>query len=196
MSPDQSTPSEAEEQGAWARPVSARLGAAIGALALLASGLFFVWQAALLPFGRVGLPGPGFFPFALGIVLTLFALAILCRALRSGEAIDEAIFLGHRDVVLTLAALAALALVFERIGAYAALGLFTAVLLLLVARSALWRVLLGASLGMVAVWLFFGVALGVRLPPGDLWPRFLEPTAEIPADQPAEPPSNESSGKQ
>ena len=166
------------------------------ALALLASGVFFVWQAALLPFGRVGLPGPGFFPFALGIVLTLFALAILHGALRSGEAIDEAIFLGHRDVVLTLAALAGLALAFERIGAYVALGLFTAVLLLLVARAALWRVLLGASLGMVAVWLFFGVALGVRLPPGDLWPQLLEPTAELPAGQPSETPSDESSGKQ
>ena len=166
------------------------------AVALLASGLFFVWQAALLPFGRVGLPGPGFFPFVLGIILGLFALAIVYSALRSDEGNGEAIFLGHRDVVITLAALAGLALAFERIGAYAALGLFTAALLLLVARSALWRVLLGASLGMVAVWLFFGMALGVRLPPGDLWSQLLEPTAEIPADQPAEPPSNESSGKQ
>ena len=56
------------------------------ALALLASGLFIMWHAALLPFGRVGLPGPGFFPFALGSVLVLLALAILYRGLaRTGR---------------------------------------------------------------------------------------------------------------
>ena len=70
-------PSDAEEQGAWARPVSPRLGEIVMAVALLATAVFFVSQAALLPFGRVGLPGPGFFPFALGIVLGVLALAIL-----------------------------------------------------------------------------------------------------------------------
>ena len=49
------------------------------------------------------------------------------------------------------------------------IGLFAAILLLLVARAAIWRVALGATLGMVAVWLFFGLALGVRLPTGEFW---------------------------
>jgi hypothetical protein len=190
--PDQSTPQEADGQGAWARPFPARLGEAIVALALLASGLFVVWQAALLPFGRVGLPGPGFFPFALGIALSLLALAILCSIWWSGAGIGEVVFLGHRDVLLTLLALAGVALAFERLGAYVALGTFAAFLLLLVARSAPWRVLLGASLGMVAVWLFFGLMLGVRLPAGELWPQLLEPTAELPS----EPSSDQPSGQQ
>lgn len=194
MLPDHSTLSEAEEHGAWARPVPSRLGDAVAALALLASGLFFVCQGALLPFGRVGLPGPGFFPFALGIALALLALALLYRIWRSSEGTEEAIFFGHRDVVLTLAALAALSLAFERVGAYLALGTFTAFLLLLVARSALWRVLAGAILGMVAVWLFFELALGVRLPPGDLW-RLLEPGSVLPADQPSDAQSDEPSRK-
>ena len=41
------------------------------------------------PLRRVGLPGPGFFPFALGVVLGLLALAILFLAVRS-QTEDEA----------------------------------------------------------------------------------------------------------
>jgi len=196
LSPDQSTPQEADGEGAWAWPIPARLGDAMVALALLASGLFVVWQAALLPFGKVGLPGPGFFPFALGIALVLLALAILYGIWRSGAGIGETVFVGHRDVLLTLLALAGVAFAFERVGAYVALGTFAAFLLLLVARSALWRVLLGAGLGMVAVWLFFGVALGVRLPTGELWPQLLEPTAALPSDESSEQPSDEPSAQQ
>ena len=151
------------------------------ALALLASGLFIVWQAALLPFGRVGLPGPGFFPFALGSVLVLLALAILYAAWRApGE--NESIYLGHRDVLIAMAALAGVAFAFERADTYLVLGTFAAALLLLVARSTLWRVVLGATLGMVAVWLFFGLALGVRLPTGELW-QLLDPTSGLPSGQ-------------
>jgi putative tricarboxylic transport membrane protein len=192
--PDQSTPPESDEQGAWARSVSVRLAEAIGGVALLAAGLFFMWQATLLPFGQVGLPGPGFFPFVLGIALGLLALAILHSVWRSAAPSVEAVFFGHRDVLLTLLALAGVALAFERIGAYAALGTFAAFLLLVVARSALWRVLLGASLGMVGVWLFFGMALGVRLPAGDLW-QVLEPAAEAPAEAPDEQPSDDPSAQ-
>ena len=44
-----------------------------------------------------------------------------------------------------------------------------AVILLLVARASLWKVALGAVLGMIAVWAVFKLALGVRLPTGDFW---------------------------
>jgi putative tricarboxylic transport membrane protein len=194
--PDQSTPTGADGQGAWARPVPGRLGDVIVALVLLASGLFFMWQAARLPFGQVGLPGPGFFPFALGIALALLALAILYCVWQGSAGMGEAIYLGHRDVLLTLAALAGAAFAFERVGVYVALGTFAAFLLLLVARSALWRVLAGATLGMVAVWLFFGVALGVRLPAGDIWTQFLEPAAGISSEEPSEEPSDQQHGQQ
>lgn len=137
-------------------------------LALLAVGIFFASQAALLEFGRVGLPGPAFFPFVLGLALCVLAGTILYQVWRSPSS-SEAIFLGHRDVVIAMLAMAGLAAVFERIDSYVALGVFTAALLLLIARAALWRLVLGAVLGMVAVWLFFGLALGVQLPTGDFW---------------------------
>jgi hypothetical protein len=180
---DQETRSNAAEQGAWARPISALVGEAIMALALLAAAVFFVWHAAQLPFGRIGLPGPGFFPFALGIVLGLLALAILYRSLRSASEAG-AVFLGHRDVLIVLAALAGVAFAFERADTYVVLGVFAAVLLLLVARAAPWRVVLGATLGMVAVWLVFTLALGVRLPAGEFWRQLADLIAAKPPSGP------------
>jgi hypothetical protein len=153
-----------------------RVGESIVAIALLGTGLFSIWHAAFLPFGRVGLPGPGFFPFVLGIALALLALAILFHAWRTVDG-GDVVFLGHRDVLVALAALAGVAFAFERVDTYVALGTFAAVLLLLVARAALWRVVLGAILGMVAVWLFFQVALGVRLPIGEFWQQPTEQSA-------------------
>jgi Tripartite tricarboxylate transporter TctB family len=161
--------SDAAEQGAWARPVPARIGGAIVALALFAAAAFFAWQAALLPFGRVGLPGPGFFPFALGTALGLLALAILVRTLQGHVEDARAVFLGHRDVLIVLAALVGLAAAFERADSYLVLGVFAAVLLGFIARTTPLRVVLGAALGMIAVWLFFRQALGVRLPASDFW---------------------------
>jgi hypothetical protein len=164
---DQSTSND-NEQGAWARPVSARLGEVSVALVLLATGLFFAWQSALLPFGHLGLPGPAFFPFVLGCALTGLAVAILHTSWRETSSRDI-VHLGHRDVLIALLAMAGLALAFENADSYVVMGVFAAVLLVLIGRTSIWRAVLGATLGMVAAYLFFGVALGVRLPAGDFW---------------------------
>jgi hypothetical protein len=168
MAADRDTQSNGAEQGAWARPVSVRRGEALMAVALLATAAFFMWQAVLLPFGKIGLPGPGFFPFALGFALAIFAVAILYQVLRAPTE-NGVVHFGHRNVLVAFAALMGVAFAFERTDTYLALGTFMAVLLLFVARTSLWRVVLGASLGMVAVWIVFGQALGVRLPAGDVW---------------------------
>jgi hypothetical protein len=145
-----------------------RLGEMLVGLALLATAVFFVWHAALLDFGRVGLPGPAVFPFALGMALGLLALVLLYRGFRLADN-EEAVFLGHRDVLIAIAALCAVALAFEHADTYLVLGAFTAVMLLFVARAAPARVALGVILGMAAVWLVFSKALGVRLPVGEFW---------------------------
>jgi hypothetical protein len=164
---DQQAADAVAERDAWARPVSTRWGELTAAAALFLSGVFFIWQSALMPFGTVGLPGPGFFPFVLGIALCLVALAIgvqIWREHPAGEHID----LGHRDLAIVFAALLGLALGFERLGAYLALGLFTSVCLVLVARMSLLRAVISAALGMVAVWIVFNLVLGVVLPRGPL----------------------------
>jgi putative tricarboxylic transport membrane protein len=152
-------------QDGWARPVPSRVGELIVAAALLAAGVFLAWQSTSLPLGDIRSPGPGFFPFVLGIALSLLSLATEIRTVRQrGQ--SEVVSLGHVHIFVVFAALAVVALAFEHLGAYATLGLFTATLLRLVARTTPWRAAVGASLGMVAVWVFFKVLLGIQLPAG------------------------------
>jgi hypothetical protein len=173
---DQETRSDDQEQGAWGRPVSLRIGEIVMAAVLLAVSVFFVTQAYLLDFGTIGRPGSGFFPLALGIALGLVSLVILHGAVRAPSR-GEVVYLGHRNVLVVLVALVGVALTFEQADTYVVLGTFVAVLLLAVARTTPWRALLGASLGMVLVWAVFNLALGVRLPAGDFWAQLVAPIA-------------------
>jgi putative tricarboxylic transport membrane protein len=147
------------------RTVSARRGGIVVAAVLAGVGLLFAWQASLLDFGGLDLPGPGFFPLVLGVLV--FALAVLIafegwRGAGEGETVE----LGHRDVLIVLAALIAVAALFEPLGAYLSLGLFGAVLLVVLARVAVPLATASAAIAMIACWYFFQVLLGLQLPRG------------------------------
>jgi hypothetical protein len=148
------------------RAFSQRRGGMAVAAVLGAAGAIFAWQAALLDVGNVDLPGPGFFPLALGVLLVIFSAAIGFDYWRSSE--RETIELGHRDVLLVIAALLAVPLLFEPLGALPTLGLFGAALLVLVARVRIALAIVAAALGMAACWYFFQVVLGLQLPTGPL----------------------------
>ncbi len=155
------------------RAISARRGEIWIAAVLAAAGLVFASQASLLEFGDFSLPGPGFIPLALG--LATFALGSIIGVrewLRadSGETVE----LGHRDVLIVFAAMLAVPLLFEPLGAYVTLGLFGAVLLVLVARSSLVIAGFAAVVGMAACWYFFQAALGLQLPVGDVLERIVQ----------------------
>src|SRR5580704_4440724 len=147
------------------RAVSARRGGIVVAAVLAAVGLVFAWQASLLDLGGFELPGPGFFPLVLGSLVFAFAVLIAIEGLR-GVGAGEAVELGHRDVLIVLAALAAAAALFEPLGAYLSLGLFGAVLLVLLARVSIPLAIASAAVAMVACWYFFQVLLGLQLPRG------------------------------
>jgi putative tricarboxylic transport membrane protein len=146
------------------RAISARRGGAIVAGTLAAAGAVFVWQAVRLDLGRADLPGPGLFPLALGVILVILAAAIAANCRRSPE--GAAVEFGHRDVLITAAALLAVPALFEPLGAYLTLGLLGAALLVLIARASLPLALAAAGLGMTACWFLFQVLLGVALPAG------------------------------
>jgi hypothetical protein len=147
------------------RAVSARRGGIAVAAVLAGVGLVFAWQASLLDFGGLDLPGPGFFPLVLGVLVFAFAVLIAIEGLR-GAGEGETVELGHRDVLIVLAALVAVAALFEPLGAYLSLGLFGAVLLVVLARVAVPLAIASAAVAMVACWYFFQVLLGLQLPRG------------------------------
>ena len=81
-----------------------RSGVCVAAM-LAVVGLLFVWQSSLLDLGHIGLPGPGFFPLVLGGVVAAFSTLIGIERWRT-PANGETVALGHRDVLIVLAALA------------------------------------------------------------------------------------------
>ena len=149
----------------WA--ICARRGGLAVAGAIAACGLLFVWQASLLDLGHVGLPGPGFFPLVLGAAVAAFAVVIGLERWRM-PADGQKIEIGHRDVLIVIAAMLGVPLLFEPLGAYLTLGLFGVVILRLVAKVSLPLAIAAMAAGMVGCWYFFEVMLGVQLPSGIL----------------------------
>jgi putative tricarboxylic transport membrane protein len=145
--------------------ISTRRGGIAVACALAAVGLVFAWQAAQLDLGGIGLPGPGFFPLLMGASLIALATMIAIHLLRD-RADDGAVEFGHRDVLIVFGASIAVPLLIEPLGAYATLGLFGAVLLMLIARVSVVISVIAAAIAMVACWFFFQVLLGLQLPDG------------------------------
>src|SRR5262245_47810278 len=100
--------------------MSQRRGWQAAALALLALFGFFIFESLRLSLTDALGPGPGFFPFWLGVLGLILALVLLAR-LRLGHgdpgaaelAFDRA---GTRNVVLVLAGLTAAAAVLELAG--------------------------------------------------------------------------------
>jgi len=137
----------------------------LAAAAFVLTGALFAWQAALLDLGQIGLPGPGFFPLLLAVLLVVFAAVIAIEG-RLASSKDEPLEFGHAQVLITFAALLAVPLLFELIGAYITLGLMSAVLLVFIARVSVLRAIACSAVGLAACGYLFGELLGVRLPMG------------------------------
>jgi hypothetical protein len=147
------------------RVIGSRCASLLAAGALALTGLIFAWQASLLDLGHIGLPGPGFFPLVLGGLLVLLSALIAIES-RLASFKDKPLEFGHPQVLITFAALLAVPLLFELLGAYITLGLLSAVLLVLIARVSVLLGVVCSAVGMAACWYLFGELLGVRLPIG------------------------------
>jgi hypothetical protein len=144
-----------------------RQGEGAVALALLALAAFVIWSGLRMPAGTVALPGPGFFPVALGVLLALVALAVLARAVLA-KATGGPVALGHRDVAVAIVSLMLAAALFEPLGALLTTAGFVALSVACYARLAWWRAALWGIVAALAVWLFFIRLLGLQLPRGVL----------------------------
>ena len=148
--------------------LSAGLGDACLSAILGITGAGFVWQSSVHHLGTVAQPGPGFFPFLVGVIMVfLSTIAAIGRARPSKP--DHSVQFGHRDVLITLGCLLLVPLAFEAAGAYVTLGLLGTVLLVLIARMPSFIAIPLVGIGMAACWYFFQVLLGVQLPLGTLF---------------------------
>jgi hypothetical protein len=133
------------------------------ALGLLAVAVGVLMAAARMPRGTVALPGPGFYPGALALLLGVTAVALLARGrVRPPE--DGRVALGHAPVLVVLGALVGVALLLERLGFLPTMSLFLLLLFRTLSALGWWRSAVAALATAVAAWLFFARLLGVTLP--------------------------------
>jgi hypothetical protein len=147
----------------------------IGALALVAVGLVFIWRSlAELPFGTIDNPGPGITPLALALLLTACVLWSMASARRHfSDSDDERITDAPapepgaiRHAVLVVAGIIAAALAFGVIGyRLTVLGLLLFYLGAVERKPLIPTLLVSFGIAFGSYWLFVQV-LKVSLPSG------------------------------
>ena len=129
------------------------------------AGLGFAWGALNYSFGDSSRPGPGYFPFGLGMLLALMGALVLFKALAvesdDGDPIGR---VSWQPLLLILSAVLLFGALLPRLGLFVALPL----LVIVSARAGddfRWKeVLISAAVLTVLSWLGFVKGLGLALP--------------------------------
>jgi len=138
------------------------------ALVFLALAVILMWQSWSLEYYTKLGPGPGFFPFWLGVALAGLVLIWLVQVSSPAGQPKEGAFLPERSaiarILTILAALAAMAGLMDLLGFQVAMFLFLGFLLRILGRQTWWMTILVTLLGSVGVYHLFGRYLDVQLP--------------------------------
>jgi hypothetical protein len=144
-------------------------------LMFLVMGALFAWGAiSNYSFGSSARPGPGYFPFGLGVLLSLLGAFILFEALtietEDGEPIGE---IAWKPLLVILGSVALFGLLLPRLGMFVSLPLLV-VTASLASHEFTWKATLGSAVFLTAFsWVIFIKGLGLTIP---LLPVFLQST--------------------
>ncbi|MET8523956.1 tripartite tricarboxylate transporter TctB family protein [Nocardioides sp. NPDC004968] len=137
----------------------------------IVTGAVFAWSSTIYPFGTSAQPGPGYFPFGLGLLLALIGVVVTIGSWKikteDGEPIGR---WSWRPLLLISAAVAVFGIILQPFGMILSLPM------LVVATSWAsdefrWKEALGsAAILTFGCWAVFSWALKLQLP---LWPSFL-----------------------
>ncbi len=151
------------------RPVPVWAGDAAMGMALAAVGAAFTVLSAPIPRGEVGNPGPGFFPFVLGLALMGLGMGSAVRAWRARRSAGT-VSLGNRKALVCVLAMAASAVAFVPLGFVPTTAVFLAVLFWALGSISWWKAAAVAVVSSALLWVVFDRLLGVLLPAGVLPP--------------------------
>lgn len=143
----------------------------VSGLMFLVVGVAFAWGATEYSFGSSARPGPGYFPFGLGILLALLGALVLFKALTlESEGGDPIGKIAWRPLLVIVAAVALFGVALPRLGLVCTLPL-------LITMSALagnefhWRdVLISSVVLTLGSWALFIWGLKLTIP---VWPVFI-----------------------
>ena len=135
-----------------------------GVMAILAAAVLAVSSG--YPPARDGIPGPGFFPILISILLLISCGSLAITMLRLPKEEDKVILLlspEHKRVYLTMLVLGLYVFLMPKIGFCVTSFLFLLGMIRWLGRYS-WPVTLGASLGVVGlVYMVFSIVLKVSL---------------------------------
>ncbi|MCB1997117.1 MAG: tripartite tricarboxylate transporter TctB family protein [Burkholderiaceae bacterium] len=140
-------------------------------LMFVAIGIGFAWGATNYNFGSSARPGPGYFPFGLGIILALIGALVLFKALTiETEGGDKIGAVAWKPLSIVLGSVAVFGLLLPWLGMILTLP----VLIIMAAMAGdefhLGEALINAAVLTVGSWLVFIKGLGLVIP---MWPSFL-----------------------
>ncbi len=137
----------------------------------LAIGIGFAWGATNYSFGSSARPGPGYFPFGLGIILAGLGALVLFKSLtiesHGGGKIGP---VAWKPLIVILGSVALFGLLLPRLGLILTLPVLIVLSALAGDEFHLGEALINAAILTVGSWLVFIKGLGLILP---LWPAFI-----------------------
>jgi len=140
-------------------------------LMFIVVGAAFAWGATNYSFGSSARPGPAYFPFGLGILMSILGAAILFKALtfevEGGDKIGD---WPLKQAVLILGAVVIFGLAIPKLGMAIALPLLIGIGSMASGEFRIKEVLINCAVLTVASWGIFIKGLGLTIP---LWPSFL-----------------------
>lgn len=140
-------------------------------LMFVVSGSAFAWGATSYSFGSSANPGPGYFPFGLGIILALLGAVVLFKALAiEVEGGDPIGAWDLKPMAVICVAVVVFGLTIPTLGLVIALPLLVFISSLVSGEFRMKEVLISCVVLVVFSWLTFIKGLGLTIP---VWPASL-----------------------
>lgn len=140
-------------------------------LMFIVVGVAFAWGATAYSFGQSARPGPGYFPFGLGIILAILGALVLFKALtietEGGEPIGA---VAGKPLFIILGAVVLFGLLLPRLGLVITLPILVVVSSMAGDEFHWGEALANAAILTAGSWLIFVYGLGLTIP---LWPTIL-----------------------
>jgi hypothetical protein len=143
----------------------------VSGLAFIVVGLAFAWGATDYSFGSSAKPGPGYFPFGLGIILAILGAVVTFKALtietEDGEPIGS---IAWKPLIIILGSVGIFGVALPRLGLIVTIPLLIALSSLAAGKFRAVEVAILSVVLTVGSYLVFVTGLGLVIP---VWPSFL-----------------------
>ncbi|MBX3637344.1 MAG: tripartite tricarboxylate transporter TctB family protein [Rubrivivax sp.] len=140
-------------------------------LMFIVVGVGFAWGATNYSFGSSARPGPGYFPFGLGIIMAVLGALILFKALTvESDGGDKVGGIAWKPMLIVVGSVVLFGLLLPQAGMFVTLPLLVVTTALAGDEFHWGEALANAAVLTAGSWLVFIYGLNLTIP---LWPRFM-----------------------